>query len=167
MESKQEARGRFRELRMKAQLRDRTAPGQELLRAPEISRAQVIASFQSYGDEPDTFALHDALSSQGKHIFLPRLNPDKSLTWLHHGTEVTAAQLAIVDVVIVPALAIDMRGVRLGQGGGSFDRSLPQLPGWKVALIDSVCLSDSDLPEELHDVRVDAVATELGITRFR
>jgi len=59
-----------------------------------------------------------------------------------------------------------MRGVRLGQGGGSFDRALPLLPGWKIALIDSASLSVEDLIEEEHDVRVDAVATELGITRF-
>ena len=69
-------------------------------------------------------------------------------------------------MVIVPALAIDYRGVRLGQGGGSFDRALPTLSGWKVALIDSVCFSEEELPEEKHDVRVDAAATEFGITRF-
>lgn len=166
MESKKEARGRFRELRMKVQSLDRTAPGQLLLRAPELATAQMIASFQSYGDEPDTFALHDALRALGRELLLPRMNPDKSLTWLHDGAEVSASELAAIDMVIVPALAVDTRGVRLGQGGGSFDRALPQLPGWKVALIDSICFTQDDLPEEAHDVRVDAVATERGITRF-
>ena len=166
MESKREARGRFRELRMRAQSLDRTAPGRALLKAPEIVNAKLIASFQSYGDEPDTFALHEQLRAVGKRIFLPRMNPDKTLTWLENGSEVPASDFTSIDVVIVPALAIDARGVRLGQGGGSFDRTLPQLSGWKVALIDSVCLYSADLSEDEHDVRVDAVATELGITRF-
>lgn len=167
MVSKEEARGRFRELRQMSQTLDRKAPSRILLTAPEIRSAQTIASFQSYGDEPDTFELHESLENLGKKILLPRLNPDKSLTWLHQGREVDAQSLNSIDLVIVPALAIDMRGVRLGQGGGSFDRALPRLTGWKVALIDSVCLTKEQLPEESHDVRVDAVATELGITRFR
>ena len=166
MESKKEARGRFRELRMRGRAADRTAPGQRLLTAPEIERAQVIASFQSYGDEPDTFSLNEILRTQGKQIFLTRMNPDKSLTWLHEGRQVSDEELASIDVVILPALAVDVRGVRLGQGGGSFDRALPLLPGWKVALIDSASLSVDNLIEEEHDVRVNAVATELGVTRF-
>ena len=166
MESKKEARGRFRELRVRAQSPDRTAPGRALLQAAEVVNAKLIASFQSYGDEPDTFALHEQLRAAGKRIFLPRMNSDKTLTWLENGSEVSASDLTSIDVVVVPALAIDLRGVRLGQGGGSFDRTLPQLSGWKVALIDSVCLTSEDLPEDEHDVRMNAVATELGITRF-
>jgi 5-formyltetrahydrofolate cyclo-ligase len=167
MESKEEARGRFRALRRSVLGGDRKAPSRALLRAPEISSAKVIASFQSYGDEPDTFELHAALEAEGKSIVLPRMNDDKSLTWLQDGAEINIEHMKKIDVVIIPALAIDMRGVRLGQGGGSFDRSLPYLPGWKVALIDQVSLSQQELPEEEHDFRVDAVATELGITRFK
>ncbi|MFM8254114.1 MAG: 5-formyltetrahydrofolate cyclo-ligase [Actinomycetota bacterium] len=166
MASKEEARGLFRELRRNSQSLDRKGPSRMLLTAPEIKSARTIASFQSYGDEPDTFDLHSVLRSQGKKIFLPRMNSDKSLTWLLDGAEINQELVSNIDVVIVPALAIDSRGVRLGQGGGSFDRALPALPGWKVALIDSVCFCTTELPEELHDVRVNAVATELGITRF-
>lgn len=166
MGSKEEARGYFRQLRRKSQEGDRKAPSRTLLSAPEITSAHTIASFQSYGDEPDTFELHLLLKGMGKEIFLPRMNSDKSLTWLSDGNQINPAQLQKIDVVIVPALAIDSRGVRLGQGGGSFDRALPLLSGWKVALIDSACLTNQQLPEEPHDIRVDAVATELGITRF-
>ena len=166
MESKAQARGRFRELRQKSHSADRKAPARVLLGAPEITAAKIIASFQSYGDEPDTFALHDELKAQGKTIFLPRLNSDKTLTWLDDGIEVSERELKKVDVVILPALAIDSRGVRLGQGGGSFDRALPELTGWKVALLDEVCFTSEELPEEQHDVRVDAVATEKRISRF-
>lgn len=166
MASKEEARGRFRELRRTSHSFDRKAPSRILLTAPEIQSASVIASFQSYGDEPDTFEMHSTLKSQGKKILLPRMNSDKSLTWLLDGVEINPTLLSEIEVVIVPALAIDSRGVRLGQGGGSFDRALPALSGWKVALIDYICLCATELPEEPHDIRVDAVATELGITRF-
>ena len=166
MGSKEEARGRFRDLRRKSQAHDRKGPSRILLAAPEIINAQTIASFQSYGEEPDTFEFHAKLQTLGKKVLLPRLNSDKSLTWLLDGAEADDELLRKIEVVVIPALAIDSRGVRLGQGGGSFDRTLPQLPGWKVALIDSVSLSTENLPEEEHDVRVDAVATELGITRF-
>ena len=166
MGNKDEARGRFRELRRKSHASDRRAPSRTLLAAPEIVNASTIASFQSYGDEPDTFTLHSELKEAGKLLLLPRMNSDKTLTWLAEGKEIDISLLKKVDVVIVPALAIDFRGVRLGQGGGSFDRALPTLSGWKVALIDSVCFSEEELPEEKHDVRVDAAATEFGITRF-
>lgn len=99
-------------------------------------------------------------------LLLPDLNSDKSLTWLNEGEKVGLEVLQSVDVVIIPALAIDRRGVRLGQGGGSFDRALLTLSGWKVALIESLSLTNEELPEEAHDIRVDAAATELGITRF-
>ena len=166
MGNKDEARGRFRKLRQKSHAADRSAPSRTLLAAPEMVSASTIASFQSYGDEPDTFTLHLTLKEAGKLVLLPRMNSDKSLTWLAEGKEVDVSLLKKVDVVIVPALAIDFRGVRLGQGGGSFDRALPTLSGWKVALIDDVCFSEEELPEEKHDVRVDAAATEFGITRF-
>ena len=166
MGSKEEARGRFRDLRRKSQSHDRKGPSRTLLAAPEIINADIIASFQSYGEEPDTFEFHSLLKATGKIILLPRLNPDKSLTWLVDGVVADDALMSRVEVVVIPALAIDARGVRLGQGGGSFDRALPMLPGWKVALIDSFSLSSEELPEEEHDVRVDAVATELGITHF-
>jgi 5-formyltetrahydrofolate cyclo-ligase len=166
MASKEQARGHFRELRRKSAAPDRTAPGQMLLTCDEVINARLIASFNSYGDEPDTSQLNDRLRQDGKRVLIPEMNSDKSLTWFLDGSEVTPEALLKVDVVILPALAIDMRGVRLGQGGGSFDRALPGISGWKVALIDSANLTSDQLPEEEHDVRVDAVATELGVTRF-
>lgn len=167
MASKEEARGRFRHLRRISPSTDRSAPGRALLSCAEVINGETIASFISYGDEAETSALNEELRRQGKRLLLPAMNPDRSLTWLYEGRQVAPEQLQRVDVVIVPALAIDTRGVRLGQGGGSFDRALPLLSGWKVALIESICLTPEELPEELHDVRVDAVATELGVTRFK
>ncbi|GAA5501257.1 hypothetical protein Dxin01_00989 [Deinococcus xinjiangensis] len=70
--------------------------------------------------------------------------------------------LDTVDAVLLPALAYDLRGVRLGYGGGFYDRLLPNFAGLKVGVVWSPLLVPR-LPSEAHDVRVDWVATELGL----
>jgi 5-formyltetrahydrofolate cyclo-ligase len=72
------------------------------------------------------------------------------------------------DLVIVPALAVDRRGVRLGRGGGSYDRALarvgPQVP--TIALLYDAELLD-EVPAAPHDQRVRLVARpEQGITEL-
>lgn len=71
--------------------------------------------------------------------------------------------LDTVDAVLLPALAYDLRGVRLGYGGGFYDRLLPNFAGLKVGVVWSPLLVPK-LPSEAHDVRVDCVATELGVS---
>jgi 5-formyltetrahydrofolate cyclo-ligase len=69
--------------------------------------------------------------------------------------------------VIVPALAVDRRGVRLGRGGGSYDRALSRVPvGTPIvaALYDGELLDA--LPADPHDVRVTGVATPAGLVRL-
>ena len=81
----------------------------------------------------------------------PRLGPDA---------------IATCDLVLVPALLVDRTGVRLGKGGGCYDRALPRTQGLTVALVHDHELVDA-LPSEPHDVRVDAVATpSSGVLRF-
>ena len=88
----------------------------------------------------------------------------------------TAAFLAVVlgpaavtaaALVIVPALAVDRHGVRLGRGGGSYDRALARL-GTGTLIV--AALYDGEfvdaLPYEDHDIRVHAVATQSGLTRL-
>jgi 5-formyltetrahydrofolate cyclo-ligase len=75
------------------------------------------------------------------------------------------------DVVLLPGLAVDGRGMRLGRGGGSYDRVLARLEraGARPALL--VLLYDAEVvahvPEEPHDRPVDAVVTPSGVRRFR
>jgi 5-formyltetrahydrofolate cyclo-ligase len=75
--------------------------------------------------------------------------------------------LPAIDVVIVPALRIDRDGFRLGQGGGFYDRALPTMSGWKIALVHSGEVTSEVLPREDHDIAVDAAATPDLIVRFR
>jgi 5-formyltetrahydrofolate cyclo-ligase len=72
----------------------------------------------------------------------------------------------LIDVIITPALQIDAQGFRLGQGGGYYDRALSGLSAWKIALIFPEEFSRESLPQEEHDISVDAYATHEKIVRF-
>ena len=80
------------------------------------------------------------------------------------------AKAIIPDLVLVPLLAVDRRGTRLGQGGGHYDRALPALRdagatiigiGWAMQLVDD------DLPTEPWDVPLDGFASPEGVTMWR
>ena len=154
------------------------ATGPALLRAltPLLVDAVTVASYASFGAEPDTGPINAALLAAGVRVLLPVLHPDGDLGWaVHDGTLLAAGRglrqppgadlgtgaVAGAQVVLVPALAVDRSGVRLGRGGGSYDRALPRATGLVVALLHDGELVDS-LPAEPHDVRVGAVVTPAG-----
>ena len=154
-----------------------------VLEMPQVTSAGTIAAYYSAGTEPDTRGLVFALWKRGSYVVLPVLLPDGDLDWAsYEGPESLApgprgvpqpvepvrgtGTVARADVVLVPALAVDVRGRRLGRGGGSYDRALarvgPQVP--TIALLyDSELLPS--VPAEEHDQAVRAVARpEHGIT---
>lgn len=141
-----------------------------LLEVPEISKADVIASYFSYGTEPDTTHLNQALIAMGKNVLLPRINGD-AIEWIRwdgrdeslreNGKIKEPIGEAYVDidsigVVLVPALAIDPDGFRLGQGGGYYDRALPLLRAWKHGVIYNYERMEHDLPRDPWDVPVNS-----------
>jgi 5-formyltetrahydrofolate cyclo-ligase len=112
-------------------------------------------------------------------VLLPVLQPDGALDWARYTGELTdgprglreptgprlgQAAVAGADAVVVPAVAVDRRGVRLGRGGGSYDRALARVaPGVSVtALLYDGELVDL-LPAEPHDRHVGAVVTPGGV----
>ena len=137
-----------------------------LATSPEFLNSKVIASYMSYGDEPDTRQLNLELIKAGKTLLLPRINGD-NLEWVQwNGDESQLQQkkkisepsgpaftnLAAIEVIIVPALRIDRSGYRLGQGGGYYDRALPHLAAWSIGLIHPDEISGEDLPRESWDI---------------
>jgi len=117
-----------------------------------------VASYVSFGTEPDTHAL----LAPG-HL-VPVVRPDRDLDWVAYGggAPLGPDAVAACDVVLVPALSVDRRGVRLGRGGGSYDRALARARGRVVALLHEGELVDA-LPAEPHDVPVHAVALPSGL----
>ena len=151
-----------------------------LLNAPELSGAEVVASYCSNRDEPTTAELNQALLERGCILILPRVS-GKLLEWVQwlgdpaelkesagifEPTGPAISDLTSIDVVIVPALHIDREGYRLGQGGGFYDRALPTMSGWKVGIVHAGEISDPPLPREGHDFPLSAAATPDLIVRF-
>lgn len=155
-----------------------------LLETDEIRRAATVAAYVSVGREPGTGLLLDALAAAGKRVILPLLRPDNDLDWAPYDgsaglasarrglLEPTAPALgpdavAWADAVLVPGLAVDRTGLRLGRGGGSYDRALARVP---AGTFTCVLLNDDEVlekvPAEERDRRVTAAATELRIVRF-
>lgn len=142
-----------------------------ILECKEFDGVTCVASYISYGVEPQTRDINETLLAKGIKVLIPRLLADKDLEWVLWNGELEPIGRAVEDltdvgVVIVPALHIDNKGVRLGQGGGSYDRALPRFNAWKVALIHHGELTSEDLPAEDHDARVDAAATPGVVVRF-
>ncbi|QEV18568.1 5-formyltetrahydrofolate cyclo-ligase [Streptomyces alboniger] len=162
------------------------------LELPELAQARTVAAYVSVGSEPGTRVLLDALHARGTRVLLPVLLPDNDLDWAayegqdslvrvrHQGKiellEPSGARLgphAVLeaDAVLLPGLAVDEHGNRLGRGGGSYDRVLARLersgadPALVVLLYDSEVVAH--LPAEAHDHPVHAVVTPSGARRFR
>jgi len=186
-EEKAALRTRLLAARAELTQEQRTAAGRAirdaLLERPEVQMAGTIAAYYSVGAEPDTRGLVFALWKRGSYVLLPRLRPDGDLDWAsYEGPESLVpgprgllepgepprgpGAVARADVVLVPALAVDRAGNRLGRGGGSYDRALARV-GPLVPLIALVY--DAELvervPAEPHDVKVRAaVSPGAGIT---
>lgn len=127
------------------------------------------AAYVSFGAEPPTGPLLYAW--RGRSVLLPVLLPDGDLDWARYdgrwqlgpgglvepaGPRLGVDAIADCAVVVVPALAVDAAGVRLGRGGGSYDRALARATGLVVAALYDHELVPA-LPSEPHDRRVDAV----------
>ena len=140
----------------------------------------VIATYVPIGSEPGgpdlPEVLREALPSTSS-LLLPVLLPDGDLDWspyagptsLRPGSRgllepttphLGPAAISRADFVVVPALAVDRRGVRMGRGGGSYDRALARVAetAWTVALLHDGELLD-EVPSEPHDRRVRAAIT--------
>ena len=159
-------------------------PYSYLIDSQEISSARVIASYISYGDEPNTAELNQAILAAGKKLLLPRMiekGSEVGLEWVawNGDSQNLKARSRIlepigpadidhnqIEVVIVPALRVDGDGYRLGQGGGFYDRALAHLAAWSIALIFPEEISGQPLPREDHDIPVNAYATYDMVVRL-
>ena len=138
--------------------------------------AGTVAAYFSVGTEPDTHSLVYAMWKRGTYVILPLLRPGGELDWAsYEGPDSLVPgpkgllepsepprgvdAVARAALVLVPALAVDTRGNRLGRGGGSYDRALA-LVGPRVPVI--ALLNDGELvgevPVEPHDRPVPMVA---------
>jgi 5-formyltetrahydrofolate cyclo-ligase len=161
-----------------------------LLASPEVAKATCVAAYVSVGAEPGTGPLIEALADRGIRVLLPLLLPDRDLDWAAYegpmalsaatrglleptGEPLGEDAVLDADVVLVPGLAVDHQGTRLGRGGGSYDRVLLRAlsrstpPAWSCVLLHEGEVLDFALPKDPHDVPVMAAATPRRLIRFR
>jgi 5-formyltetrahydrofolate cyclo-ligase len=156
-----------------------------ILSMPETQMAGTVAAYYSVGSEPDTHGLLFALWKRGSYVVLPILLPGGDLDWAsYEGPESLrpgprgltepaepprgVSAISSADLVLVPALAVDHAGMRLGRGGGSYDRALARV-GTQVPTVALVYDSEfvPHVPFGQHDQRVRMIARPAGgITRL-
>ena len=144
-----------------------------------VGSASTVAAYVSVGSEPCTRLLLTRLEAAGVTVLLPVLGPRLGRCWGRFlGTEdlaerapgrppepsgpvLPAVAVADAELLLVPALAVDRAGNRLGQGGGWYDRMIPLTS--PTAPVCAMVYPDETvrvpLPVEAHDRKVDAVVT--------
>jgi len=138
-------------------------------------RPTCVAAYFSTATEPSTDELLNSLWAGGIHVLTPRVQGD-GLVWVvttrDSSVEIGAfgirevqgdetAELSDAQVIVIPALATDPMGFRLGQGGGFYDRALAAFPDPPLLIAVVHDREDLlDIPVESHDARMDVVVTE-------
>lgn len=158
----------------------RTAAGralaEQLVRAGELAGVVRVACYAALPEELPTEAVFAHLWSTGRRVYLPRIRgarlefaPVASEAELETGRlgirepekRCRAEPLGSGDLVLVPGLAFDRCGRRLGRGGGYYDRTFPPAgPAPRLVGVAFACQLVAALPEAPHDRRVAAVVTE-------
>ncbi len=152
-----------------------SALSEHVLRAMPPPAGAVVSGFWPMGQEIDICPLLLALHERGHPIVLPQTpkrgnplifrlwRPGDALVAEPFGTLRPTGEVRVPDFLLVPLLAFDRHGYRVGYGAGYYDRTLAGLPG-RFRL--GVAYADQELdevPAGPYDARLDAVATERGV----
>jgi 5-formyltetrahydrofolate cyclo-ligase len=189
--NKKNIRKHFQEIRRQISAKERINAAEmvveHLTHSPLFKQSQHIACYMHVHHELATQGIIEAIWHAKKYCYLPILNEDKSLTFVLYqkGDALKLNQYAIpepkkvtqwlgpetLDLILMPLVAFDKRGNRIGTGGGYYDRTLAHVDFSKqhkpyiVGLAYAAQQAD-ELPHESWDISLDAVLTENGIKPF-
>ncbi|MBO3130149.1 5-formyltetrahydrofolate cyclo-ligase [Dermatophilus congolensis] len=147
--------------------------------APEAGR---IASFISTDDEPPTHSLNATLTAAGYDVITPVTNDDMTLNWLPYDPntppavrtrDLTDTQRAALlgpeaitsaPLLLIPGIAVDLKGNRLGHGGGCYDRTLTTKhpEATVIVVLHEGEISTTPLPHGRFDQPVNGILTASG-----
>lgn len=183
---KTEFRRRLKAVRDAISGRERADMSAELCRLiaemPEYASAKLVLLYRPFGSEPDVMPLLADALEKGKRVAFPvTRGRDVSFYLIGGAEEFVRGERGILEpdpalcepvadysgaICVVPALAVDATGHRIGYGGGCYDRFLSGFDGFSVCAVFPQ-LAVETLPAEPHDVRVDAAAIAgRGAVRF-
>lgn len=157
-----------------------------LVARADFRAATTVLLSLAFRSEYDTRPLFEAALASGKIVGAPRVNADSRMLEAYAVTDLTrdvapgfrgipeplphcaAVALDTIDWVLVPGVAFDIRGYRIGYGGGYYDRLLPLLRD------DARCVAGAfelqlveQVPSAPHDLAVDAIITERRTVEVR
>lgn len=151
-----------------------------LLAMPELDDVDTVLAFASFRSEVDTAPILDGLAAREVRVCLPRIEGREMVAVVHRAGDALAAgptgvpepvgegllDAHAIDVIVVPGVAFDGAGGRLGYGGGYYDRYFRLAPraariavGFEAQVVDAV-------PRGGHDLPIDALVTEVAVRRF-
>lgn len=175
---KQNIRRKIKALRSMLSEEDKLSAAAEVFDRLEKSAAFILADkILMYHSLPDELSTHAFLRKWGarKRFYLPRVNGvnleilpyDESRLELgaFHIEEPTGDDLADpneIELIVVPGVAYDRKGMRLGRGKGFYDRLLSENKATKIGVCYDFQLLDS-IPSEPHDVPVDVVISQSSV----
>ena len=185
---RRESRRRLEALAGNACLPASVAIGNRVLALPEWKAAALCAGFVPMPGEPDLQRPYVEILRGGKRLALPRYraaSQDYEMVVVpEYPGSLTAGAFGIPEphpdlpplteeertssrtLWLVPGLAFDRQGRRLGRGGGFYDRLLRGVAGFKIG-VAFACQMVEEVPSALHDAGVDAIATEHEMVRCR
>jgi 5-formyltetrahydrofolate cyclo-ligase len=156
----------------------------QLATAPEIAEAGLIGLYAALPDELPTRACFESLRRQGRECVFPRIHGQRSLVFhrVDAWEELRPGRLGIAepsasapvrvpgarDIVLVPGVAFDEQGHRLGRGSGCYDAAFPPgaaNPPLLFGIAYEFQIADT-VPHGSRDRRVDAIVTERTIRRI-
>lgn len=146
-----------------------------LLQLPRLQEAHTLLFYYSLPDEVNTHDVIDELLSQGKQIWLPKVVDDECLEIREYsgrhdlqegmfhimepvGRRIAEAEYSQLDLALIPGMAFDAQGCRLGRGKGYYDRLLSLIPSSVTKI--GVCFDFQKVemvPVDSNDIPMDEV----------
>jgi 5-formyltetrahydrofolate cyclo-ligase len=145
-----------------------------VINSKEFQPVKVVGAYFAFGSEVKTDLIIERARMLGKKIVLPSVKEDKitfyelsSSKYLIRGRfgimePVPYKRVSKIDLLLVPGIAFDKKGYRLGYGKGYYDRLLSGKRTFSIGLAYSFQLLEN-LPHDRYDKRLDAIASEDGI----
>lgn len=152
---------------------------QKVIELKEYKRANTIFVYVSFGSEVETKRIIERIISDGKYAVIPKCDTKShtmhtfkidSLSQLKKGAygieepceDCIEVLKEHIDLVVVPGLCFDLKGNRLGYGGGYYDRFLADFKGFTVGLSYNECIADI-VPADEYDCRLDLIISADGV----
>lgn len=143
---------------------------------PDFAEADTVMLYMAKDTEVPTKPIVSKLLDEGKNVVLPRVDLETKTLKVYQIKSLEELEISMldilepkliyspvdpktIDVIIVPGIAFDLSGNRLGRGGGYYDKFLDFSSAPKLAICYDAQIADN-LPAQAHDVKMDYIITE-------